>query len=173
MLECLYEGAYASYLSDGSCGLLPGSARGESAPAAGLTHSQPLRPIKFCCGRCTSVKLPRLYLAEQPFVRSIWRAGVSVGRDRQLRRLQGARPLVERRCDHAADVGLDQVPALRLGEEGNRRLADKQRLGLQVLLVAPRRLRVGAGHAHEVVVLLVLPERDAAGAGEEGGVPVR
>src|SRR6059058_333388 len=100
MLECLYEGAYASYLSDGSCGLLPGSARGESAPAAGLTHSQPLRPIKFCCGRCTSVKLPRLYRAEQPFV--------SVGRDRQLRRLQGARTLVERRCDDAADVGLDE-----------------------------------------------------------------
>src|SRR5207247_20059 len=67
MLGCLYEDAYASYLSDGSCGLLPGSARGESAPAAGLTHSQPLRPSKFCCGRCTSVKLPRLYLAEQPF----------------------------------------------------------------------------------------------------------
>src|SRR5438034_7858353 len=165
MLGCLYEDAYASYLSDGSCGLLPGSARGESAPAAGLTHTQPLRPIKFCCGRCISVKLPRRYLAEQPFV--------LVGRDRQLRRLQGARPLVERRCDYAADVGLDQVPALRLGEEGHRRLADKQRLGLQVLLVAPRRLRVGAGHAHEVVVLLVLPERDAAGAGEEDVVPIR
>ena len=47
-----------------------------------------------------------------------------------------------------------------MGEKRNRRVTDKHPLRLQVLLVPPRRLRVGPRDPDEVVVLLVLPERE-------------
>ena len=87
-----------------------------------------------------------------------------MGRDRQPRGLDRPRPLVQRRRHQPPHIGLDEIPADRLGEECDRRLAHQHRLRLEIFLVSPRRLHVGARHADEVVVLLALPERDVVRA---------
>src|SRR5438876_12377320 len=149
------------------------TARGESAPAAGLTHT------------ASAAKSNSVVVGSQvsrfranstgPNGRSgTLLTGLSVGSDRQLSGRERPRPLVYRRGGHAAHVRLDQVPAHRLGEKRHRSVTNQHRLRLQVLLVPPRRLGVGSRDPDKVVVLLALPEGEVVRArGEEDVVPVR
>src|SRR2546422_11391035 len=85
------------------------TARGESAPAAGLTHT------------ASAAKSNSVVVGSQvssfranstgPNGRSrTFLTGLSVGSDRHLCRRQRPQPLVYRRGGHAAHVSLDQAP---------------------------------------------------------------
>src|SRR5439155_13926862 len=95
-------------------------------------------------------------------------------RDVDLGREEGPRPFVDRCRGDPTHIRLHQIPIDRLSEERDSRVAHQHLLRLLILLVAAVGLQVRSGHAHEVVVLLVLPEAHVVGArGQEDVVPVR
>src|SRR5665811_692637 len=89
------------------------------------------------------------------------------GSDIDLTWKQSAGPFVNRGRRDALDVWPDQAPAHGLRQESHWRIAHEHGLRLPVLLIATVGLRVGAGRAHEVVVLGVLVEADVAKACRE------
>src|SRR5450759_3961996 len=133
----------------GPAAFFPAAVRGESAPAAGLTHGR-FREMKFCCASPRSVKqhtgaLPRTTV----------RDSLSVGGDRDPSRIQRAWPCVHRRRGDAPHVWTHEVPAHRLRQKGHRRVTHQHLLSLLVFLVASVGLGVGPRDPHEVVVLPV------------------
>src|SRR3989442_12421764 len=95
------------------------TARGESAPAAGLTHTaSAAKPNSVVVG--SQVSSFRANSTGANGRSGTFLTGLSVGSDRQLSRRERPRPLVHRRRCHAAHGRLDQLPAKGLCEKGHR-----------------------------------------------------